>query len=374
VRIALFDYKTIRNNPTGSCNLKYLTELCLEHEFVVFGVQFDNPNPNRIKFVRIPIPTRPLVLLFILFHLIAPLYYLMYKLKNKVKFDSIQIAESNLLFGDISYAHFCHRTYLKDHWEMENFSLRNSLRWFDHKLHSMLEPIVYKRVKAIVVPSEGLKRELVREYPFSKGKIHVISNPVEVGGFSRRSVVGESLREKLGCKKGEKLLVFIALGQFERKGLPLLMKALSKMKKIKLVVVGGSNDLITNYKGKAKEMELNSIQFVGMKKDVRPYLWASDCFILPSSYEVFPLVALESAAAGLPLISTNLNGVEEFIVNERNGMLMKRDVDSMVDILNNIECKSEQELLAMGKNAADDVRKYNTKEFVTKWKEFYFKF
>ena len=72
MRIALFDYKIIPTNPIGSCHRRMLMGLSREHEFVVFAVQFDNPDPDRIRFVRVPVPTRPLALLFIAFHLLAP--------------------------------------------------------------------------------------------------------------------------------------------------------------------------------------------------------------------------------------------------------------------------------------------------------------
>ncbi|WP_211322024.1 hypothetical protein, partial [Brockia lithotrophica] len=114
MRIAIFDYKIIPTNPIGSCHLRMLARLCEEHEFTVFAVEFENPCPERIRFVRIPVPTRPLALLFMTYHLVAPLAYLWYRLRIGARFDLVQIVESNLFFGDVSYAHFCHRAYLRD--------------------------------------------------------------------------------------------------------------------------------------------------------------------------------------------------------------------------------------------------------------------
>ena len=49
--------------------------------------------------------------------------------------------------------------------------------------------------------------------------------------------------------------LFVALGQFERKGLPLLLQALGTagMERVKLIVVGGEPDLIARYREEAAE-------------------------------------------------------------------------------------------------------------------------
>ncbi len=76
-----------------------------------------------------------------------------------------------------------------------------------------------------------------------------------------------------------------------------------------------------------------NVKFVRTQKDIRAYLWAADALTLPSHYEVFPLVALEAAAAGLPLLVTRLNGVEEFLRDGENGLLMQRDASGVLDCI-----------------------------------------
>ena len=115
MRIAVFDYRVTATNPCGSCHLRMLRDLCGEHEFVVFATQFENPCPDRIEFVRVPAPRRPLGLLFVAFHILAPICYAIYRLRTRKRFDMVQMVESNLFFGDIAYAHFCHRAYLAEH-------------------------------------------------------------------------------------------------------------------------------------------------------------------------------------------------------------------------------------------------------------------
>ena len=70
----------------------------------------------------------------------------------------------------------------------------------------------------------------------------------------------------------------------------------------------------------------NRVKFVGMQSDVRPYLWSSDVFVFPSLYETFSLVTYEAAASGLPIVVSQLYGVEDLLVDGDNGFLIETSV------------------------------------------------
>lgn len=376
MRIAIFDYKVIPTNPAGSCHLRMIQGLCREHDFTVFAVEFENPCPDRVRFVRVPAPTRPLALLFLAYHLLAPLVYFLYRLRTGARFDLVQMVESNLSFGDVAYVHFCHRAYLKHHWkEAGARGLRGVLRFLDHWLHALVEPWVFRRVKRIVVPSQGIKRELEGTYPVTRGKITVIPNPVNLEriarppGFDR-----EGFRRKLGAGPEDVVLVFVALGHFEHKGLPLVLEALRQLgdKRVKLWVVGGEADLVAFWQGRAREMGLEEqARFLGMQRDVRPFLWGADAFVFPSIYETFSLVSAEAAAAGLPLIVTPLYGVEEYMRDGETGFVVPRDSDKLQEAIAKLATLEVEKRVTMGKMAREAVRGYGIKSFVENWRRFY---
>lgn len=376
VRIAIFDYKVTPSNPIGSCHRRLIQGLCHEYEFTVFAVEFSNPCPERVRFVRIPVPTRPLALLFLAYHLVAPLVYFLYRLRTGARFDLVQIVESNLSFGDVSYAHFCHRAYLQRRWEETGAKkLRGWLRWLDHWLHALVEPWVFRLVRHIVVPSQGLKRELEEVYPFARGKIHVISNPVDLErmtpppDFDR-----EAFRRERGASPEDVVLVFVALGHFERKGLALILEAFQKLgdDRVKLWVVGGEPDLVRSWVYRVQEMGLEKqVYFFGMQRDVRPFLWGADAFVFPSLYESFPLVSLEAAAAGLPLIVTPLYGVEEFMRDRETGFVVQRRVSDVVDALHRLLAQTPEERKRLAQAAQQAVASYGPEVFVSRWSRFY---
>ncbi len=376
LRIAIFDYKITRNNPIGSCHLAMLRALAGEHEFTVFAVEFENPCPQKIRFVRVPSPTRPLALLFVVYHFMAPLCYLLYRVRGGAKPDLVQALESNLAFGDLLYSHFCHGMYLKHHWSRSGAKgLRGWFRWLDHQLHAWMENFTYPRARQIVVPSRGLARELKTEFPYIEDRLTVLPNPISLqrlqmpADFDR-----QAFRQNLGIEDRDLVGLFVALGQFERKGLPLLLQALGtpEMQRVKLIVVGGEPDLIARYADETTRNQLgNRVKFVGMQSDVRPYLWSSDVFVFPSLYETFSLVTYEAAASGLPIVVSQLYGVEDLLVDGNNGFLIQTSVAGVREGLERVLGLSPDDRHAMGQRARLAASGCSEEHFVDAWRAFY---
>jgi glycosyltransferase involved in cell wall biosynthesis len=374
LRIAVFDYFLTRNNPIGSCHLAMLRALAPEHDFTVFAVKFENPWPQKIRWVRVPAPTRPLALLFIVYHLMAPLCYLLYRLRGGAKFDLVQALESNLVFGDLLYSHFCHRMYLKHHWSKSGArGLRGWFRWLDHQLHAWMEGFTYPRASQVVVPSRGLARELKTEFPFIENRLTVLPNPINLKRLERPEEFDrQAFRRSLGMEDEDLVGLFVALGQFERKGLPLLLQALEGTGRVKLIVVGGEPDLIARYGQEAARHQLGDrVKFVGMQADVRPYLWSSDVFVFPSLYETFSLVTYEAAASGLPIVVSQLYGVEDLVKDGENGFLIETSAAGVREGLERVLRLNPDARAAMGQQARLAASVCSEEHFVDAWRAFY---
>jgi glycosyltransferase involved in cell wall biosynthesis len=376
MHIALFDYQTVRTNAIGNCNWLIINGLKDEHDFTVFTLNFENPNPYRVRFVRVPVPARPLFLLFAAYHVVAPLL-LWQKRREGKHYDLVKTIESNLMLGgSIVYAHFCHRAYLDEHWQdTRPPGLRGWARWLDHALHALLESRALRRAGHIIVPSRGLERELKHLYPKAvEGKIQVIPNPINTERMRRPADYNRDAgRVELGFGDDELVMVFVAAGHFERKGLPLLLEAMRQVSNphVRLVVVGGQPGVLQSYTERARALGLaNQVKFVGFQNDIRPYLWAADLFTLPSYYEVFPLVALEAAAAGLPLLVTPLNGVEEILIEGQNGWCAERNAPALAERIQHALDHRDQ-LQTMGQQAVESVKDYSEHKFVENWRAFY---
>lgn len=65
------------------------------------------------------------------------------------------------------------------------------------------------------------------------------------------------------------------------------------------------------------------VEYLGFTDDVRPFLSAADCVVLPSYREGTPRSLLEAAAMGKPLIATDVPGCREVVDHAVNGFLCK---------------------------------------------------
>lgn len=81
---------------------------------------------------------------------------------------------------------------------------------------------------------------------------------------------------------------------------------------------------------------LDSVLLFGAvgRKEVHQLAHASDCYVMPSDYEALPLPALESMAAGNPVVATRCHGPESIITSDELGRLVgKSDVKALAEAM-----------------------------------------
>ncbi|MFB9124528.1 glycosyltransferase family 4 protein [Paraburkholderia dipogonis] len=71
-----------------------------------------------------------------------------------------------------------------------------------------------------------------------------------------------------------------------------------------------------------------NVRVLGPIAEARRYFSAFDIFALPSRYEGFPYVVLETMAAGVPIVSTRVSGAAELIGAELIGSVVQNDDDT----------------------------------------------
>ena len=76
------------------------------------------------------------------------------------------------------------------------------------------------------------------------------------------------------------------------------------------------------------------VELLGHRDDVAGLLAAADVVVLPSYGEGIPRILLEAAAAGLPLVATDVPGCREIVRHGENGILVpERDAVALADAL-----------------------------------------
>ncbi len=135
-------------------------------------------------------------------------------------------------------------------------------------------------------------------------------------------------RERLGLN-GEK--VFLYVGRVEPlKGLELLLHTAAQLEicdEVRVLVVGSETNggyEVARLKNMAKTLKVEEVfDFVGQvdQKDLPLYYNAADVCVVPSYYESFGLVALESMACGTPVVASRVGGLSTIIQHGRTGYL-----------------------------------------------------
>ena len=135
-----------------------------------------------------------------------------------------------------------------------------------------------------------------------------------------------ALKKRLGIAPENFVIIFI--GRLVRdKGIVELVEAfrrLSENHSIKLLLVGRQEeDLDRLPTGTRDDMARNpDIIAAGYQEDVRPYLAISDVLVLPSYREGLPNVPMQACAMEVPCIVTDINGCNEIITDQVNGLLV----------------------------------------------------
>jgi glycosyltransferase involved in cell wall biosynthesis len=173
-------------------------------------------------------------------------------------------------------------------------------------------------VDRYIAVSSGVAERLVRKLGVPAEKTVVIPNAVDVERFS--NVTAAELRRNLA---GDAHLVLSLARLHEQKGLDVLLRAAVELPDARFVLAGegperGRLERLARQLGIAERVVL-----LGTRRDTPELLAACDVLALPSRYEGLPLVLLEAMAAGVPLVASNIPGVDELIVSGENGLLVE---------------------------------------------------
>ena len=145
---------------------------------------------------------------------------------------------------------------------------------------------------------------------------------------------------------------FLFIGRVMReKGVDELLSAMRRLTgegvPCTLDMVGGYEE---DYGAVVEEAESEGwLKYWGYQEDVRPFIAASHCFVLPSWHEGMANTNLECAASGRPVITSRIHGCMEAVEDGVTGFLCERkDSDSLYAAMKRFCALSMEERRAMG--------------------------
>ncbi len=174
------------------------------------------------------------------------------------------------------------------------------------------------------------KKDLIDYYDASPETISVIPCGVNLDLF--RPIGRETARCYLGLKE-ERIILFVGR-IIPLKGIDNLLKAMTYLERkegIKLVVIGGDEHCQTEVerlKDLSRSLKIQeSVIFLGLvKQEILPFFYsAANLCVVPSYYESFGLVVLESLACGTPVVATRVGGAESVIRHGETGYVVRNN-------------------------------------------------
>jgi len=246
-----------------------------------------------------------------------------------------------------------------------------------------IEKLTCACASEVICVSQGLRQTLIDNKICSPNKARVIhhgsASGLDLGKFNPESneLQGSLVRTKLGIDPND--FVFIFAGRLVvDKGIIELINSFVKLNTINknthIVLIGWLPDKNTpDLTEKIKVINSHSnIHYLGLQKDIRPYLQSANALVLPTYREGFGMVLVEAGALGIPCIATNVTGCNEIIIDRKNGELIPpRNEQALFEKMKDW-AENREKLLFMAKNARKFVtERYDRKVVLTKQLEAY---
>ncbi len=188
------------------------------------------------------------------------------------------------------------------------------------------------------------RQQIIRHYA-TRSPIDVIPGGVDLDRFS--PMPRAQARATLGLKANQNVVLFV--GRIQRlKGLEVLVRAFARLGDLdaRLLVVGGQPGT------SPESREISRLQHLVVRLGIQDrtgfagaighaqlplYYSAADVTVMPSSYESFGLVAVESLACGTPVVATRVGGLTSIVHDGETGVLVPwRDAEMFAESLRRV--------------------------------------
>lgn len=190
-------------------------------------------------------------------------------------------------------------------------------------------------------------------------------------------LVHKETRESFGIPQDS--IWIISVGELNRnKNHEIIIRALKKLEienKNIFYTIAGDGELKEYLEEMIRKLGLeNKIKLLGHQDDVKKLLDAADIFCFPSIREGLGLAAVEAMACGLPLITSNVQGINDYNTNGKNGFKCKsNDLDEFVSAINSL-VQNEKLRIEFGNNNKIEVKKFDISIVEEKMEKIYSSF
>lgn len=218
---------------------------------------------------------------------------------------------------------------------------RRSLNYYQRNMRfsPAIEARLHRYMTAILGNSNSVVRQLHDDENVRADRLGLIYNGIDFVNYQKSSTVRQSMRTSL--KIDQDALVFVIVANLiPYKGHQDLLVAFSMAcahlpAGWRLLVVGRDDGIGGKLREQAANLKIaDNVLFLGSRSDVPDLLCGADVSVLSSHEEGFSNAVLESMAAGLPVIATDVGGNPEANINGETGFIVPpRDPKAMSEAI-----------------------------------------
>lgn len=193
----------------------------------------------------------------------------------------------------------------------------------------------------IVTLSDAMRSDIARLGGIDPARVATIPYGIRAGEYDLPESEGLAARRDLGIAPDAP--VALAIGRMHlQKRFDLLLEAFARVRSRlpeARLLVAGQGRLLPELEAVRRRLGLEqSATLLGFRNDIPRLLAASDCLVMSSDFEGLPMVALESMAAGRPVVATEVGSIAAMVESGRTGWLVPRGdpgalADRLADVL-----------------------------------------
>jgi UDP-glucose:(heptosyl)LPS alpha-1,3-glucosyltransferase len=299
------------------------------HDVTVYAVEFEDEGLELVRKHRVHVPRAPRAARIALFARAVRKSLETHSHDHVISFGVGDVD------ADVLWVNSVHRAWLERR-DVSSFDrLRSSpLRRYlpRHRVLLAMERRYFTRPRdslAIVV-ADRVAADLERLYGFPCERTVTVHNGFDPDEFNPAlpSAHRSDVRAELGIPT-DAIVLLLAANELARKGLPVLLEAVAMVDDSRLHVLLVGRTRPTAYMRRVGDLGISErFHYGGSRSDMGAIYAASDMLVLPTRYEAFCIAVVEALASGLPVITTDVPGAGDLVVDDVNGRLQRDPADA----------------------------------------------
>lgn len=241
-----------------------------------------------------------------------------------------------------------------------------------HQSYTLMQKWLLKHAYAwadkIVVPSSGIRGDLVTNFGLNDGSIRVIPNPIDGEEIRKAAAQGFDF----GNLPHVSMRVVVVGRLTASKRFDAVIQAISKARNlldVQLVIIGDGEER-ESLRALAREQDVEDrIYWAGWVDNPFAIMSCCDIFVLSSEYEGFGNVIVEAMCCGLPVISYDCpTGPREILGDGEYGILIQSgDVDALHNAIVRM-AQDDAHRARYRQKALERAKDYEIEHVVSMWK------